>query len=42
MVTGTVVEVDEETYKLTVKGNLIISLFNFFDELYNVNSKLLK
>lgn len=42
MVTGTVVKTNEDTYKLTDKGNLIISLFNFFDKLYNVDSKLLK
>lgn len=42
MVTGTVVQVDTDTYQLTNKGTLFVNLFHFFDKIYNVNSKLLK
>ena len=42
IVTGTITEVSDDTYKLTNKGNFIVSLFHFFDKLYNVNSNLLK
>lgn len=40
--TGTIIQTDSDTYQLTAKGNFIVSLFNFFDKLYNVNSPLLK
>lgn len=42
IVTGTITEVSPNTYKLTNKGNFIVSLFHFFNKLYNVNSNLLK
>lgn len=42
VVTGTVKQIDSETYKLTDKGKLVVSLFHLFDEIYDVDSKLLK
>lgn len=42
VVTGSVKEISTDTYQLTNKGNFIVSLFHFFDKIYNVNSKLLK
>lgn len=42
IITGTLVEKEPNIYMLTYKGNFVVSLFNFFDKLYNVNSTLLK